>query len=160
MGEAEGGEEELACHGVGDVGVLRGERVVSSHGLCLGCVWLCITGVTGMVGTVARCLLRVALAVTSPFDQTVILSLSEAPSEEGLRALGDIAELRDFLFQASSFLKDCLDAGALRAGLLQSSGYCGGLLFDSDEFAQRCLLSCEELSASMAQKLLEEAPDE
>jgi hypothetical protein len=77
-----------------------------------------------------------------------------------MRALGDIAELRDFLFQASSFLKECLDAGDLRAGLLQSSGYCGGLLFDSAESPQRCLLSCEELSAAMALTLLEEAPDD
>ena len=109
----------------------------------------------------ARCLLGgVVSAVTCSLDQTLILSLSDAPSEEGLRALGDIAELRDFLSQASSFLNECLDAGALRAGLLQSSGYCGGLLFDSAEAPQRCLLSCEELSASVAMKLLEEAPDE
>jgi hypothetical protein len=42
--------------------------------------------------------------------------------------------------------------------MVQGSAFCGALLFD--DVAVRCLLSPEELTASMAVKLLEEVPDE
>jgi hypothetical protein len=92
-------------------------------------------------------------------DQTIVCRLGEVrpAREEVARSL---AQADDFLRQGGALLAECLDAGQMRRGMVQSSSFCALLEYDRAGIATRGLLSPEELTVSMANKLLQEAQDE
>lgn len=62
--------------------------------------------------------------------------------------------------EAGATLGSVLGAGALKWGMIQGSRMCAAVQFDAENLAARALVSPEELTAAMTEKLIEEGPDE
>ena len=96
--------------------------------------------------------------ITSPmFSETVVVSLTQS-SAIRQEVEPHVQAVDHMLRAAAAALSTRLDAGALKAGLVQGSAFCCGIFYADKPV--RALVSPEELTASMAIKLLEEAPDE
>ena len=91
------------------------------------------------------------------FSETVVVSLTQ---NSAIRAevQPHVAAVDHMLKAAAEALSTRFDSGALKTGLVQGSAFCCGIFYADDPV--RALVSPEELTASMAIKLLEEAPDE
>jgi hypothetical protein len=99
------------------------------------------------------------LMVSCPVDQTSIFSLNP---QRKLRSevVPAVEAVRSFVQQSADLLSECLGAGALTMGMVQGSGFCGAVLASSKTKPSRVLISPEELTASMALKLLQSDCDE
>jgi hypothetical protein len=93
------------------------------------------------------------------FSETVVVSMT-GPSMIRDEVMPDVQAVDRLLSDGASALSRRLGAGNLKVGLVQGSAFCCGIQYDEAGNIQRALLSPEELTVSMAVKLLEEAPDE
>lgn len=97
--------------------------------------------------------------VSCPVDQTSIFNLSpnHKLSHEVIPA---VEAVKSFVQQSADLLGECLGAGALSMGMVQGSRFCGAVMHPSKSGPGRVLISPEELTASMALKLLQSDCDE
>lgn len=93
------------------------------------------------------------------FSETVVVSMTGASSIRD-EVMPDVQAVNQLLSKCASTLSRRLEAGKLKVGLVQGSAFSCGIQYDATGNLHRALLSPEELTVSMAVKLLEEAPDE
>lgn len=97
--------------------------------------------------------------VSCPVDQTSIFSLSPHHKLRN-EVVPAVEAVKSFIHQSADLLSECLGAGTMSMGMVQGSRFCGAILSHSQAGPARVLISPEELTASMALKLLQSDCDE
>lgn len=100
-----------------------------------------------------------ATLVISPLDETSILSWQKRDSQ-GAEACGALEFAQTFIAETSEALNQLLGAGLVRMGMIQGSRFCGAVMYDEHQHPLRGLISPEELTASMVEKLIKDGTDE
>lgn len=102
---------------------------------------------------------QLATLVISPLDETSILSWQKRDSQ-GAEACGALEFAQTFIAETSEALNQLLGAGPVRMGMIQGSRFCGAVMYDEHQHPLRGLISPEELTASMVEKLIKDGTDE
>ena len=95
----------------------------------------------------------------APVDQTTVYTLTGPVTPAGAVA-ESLAHADDFLRQSGLLLGDCLEIGPMQAGMVKSSAFCALLEYNAAGLPVRGLLSPEDLTVTMATKVLAEATDD
>ena len=93
-------------------------------------------------------------------DETTLLSLNQPPTDAEPRLQQEAQATAGFILHSAQLLGQCWDLGSVQSGAVQGSKFCAVVSYSSTGVADKALLSPEQLSISMALRILEGAGDE